>query len=539
MSEYKPQFWTKGDWNAFFGYGSNLLVNVLTLTGLLKFVIGMPTELIFNRVLPAVGVMLFLSAGYYSFLAYKLAQKTGRKDVCALPSGPGVGHMFIVTLVIMLPIKLQTGDVIKAWEAGLTWIFIQSLVIMAGGFCGNWIRKVTPKAALLAALAGISFTYIAIRPMALMYATPIIGLTCFAIILLSWFGGVRFFKGLPAGLIVIILGTFIGWSSNLLDLNYGGLSLAGVRESLSNFGLKVPIPVVGHVFSGFEFIGILLITAIPFGVYDVVEAIDNVESAANAGDSYPTERVLVADGVISMIGCFLGNPFMLVVYIGHPGWKAMGGRIGYCVGSGAMILVLCLLSIVSVMLAIIPIVAVLPILIFIAMLIGSQAFRETPAKHAPAVVLGILPHIAHWGAGVVKSTLQASGVTEITDEVTAKLADNGILLHAMEVLGDGAVLTGIVLSAAAVFIIERKLKMAAIFTALGAVMTWFGLMHSPELSFAASPSLTVSYLIVTSLLLLCDKFSTFEEREDFSAHNSEQEKVAAELIPDHSSELAR
>ena len=42
--------------------------------------------------------------------------------------------MFIVTLVIMLPIKLATGDPMKAWEAGLTWVFIQSFVLMLGGF---------------------------------------------------------------------------------------------------------------------------------------------------------------------------------------------------------------------------------------------------------------------------------------------------------------------------------------------------------------------------------------------------------------------
>lgn len=530
MTTPKPQIWTTGDWNAFFGYGSNLLVNVLTLTGLLTLVLGMPTELVFGRVLPAVGVMLFLSSLYYSFLAYRLAQRTGRADVCALPSGPGVGHMFIVTLVVMLPIKLLTGDVIKAWEAGLTWIFIQSLVIVLGGFAGEWIRRVTPKAALLAALAGISFTYIAIRPMSMMFATPIIGLTCFAVILLSWFGHIRLYRGLPAGLVVIVLGTAIAWGSNLFGLDYGGLTAAGVLDAVRNFGFKVPIPAMDHVFSGFEFIGLLLITAVPFGVYDVREAIDNVESAAGAGDPYPTQRVLVADGVLSMIGCMLGNPFMLVVYIGHPGWKAMGGRIGYCAGSGLMILVLCCLSIVPLMLAIVPLVAVLPILLFIAMLIGSQAFRETPARHAPAVVLGILPHIAHWGSGLVKSTLEASGITEVTEEVAGALANKGILLHAMEVLGDGAVLTGIVLSAVAVLVIERQLRPAAVFAGLGAALTFFGLMHSPVLQVNASPALTVAYLLVGAMLMLGERLSAL----DGTPAQHPEQRPAAELIPEHS-----
>ena len=132
----KPALWTPGDWNAFFGFGTNILVNLLVLTGLLRFVLKMPDELVFGRIIPATGLMLCLSTFYYARLAYQLAKKTGRKDVCALPSGVSVPHMFVVVFVIMLPIASQTGDPIKGWEAGLTWVFIQSFVLMIGGFIG-------------------------------------------------------------------------------------------------------------------------------------------------------------------------------------------------------------------------------------------------------------------------------------------------------------------------------------------------------------------------------------------------------------------
>lgn len=498
----RPPLWTPGDWNAFFGYGSNLLVNVLTLTGMLRFALGMPAEFIFGRILPAVGVMLFLSSAYYAWLAYDFARRTGRRDVCALPSGPGVGHIFIVVLVVMLPIKIMTGDYIKAWEAGMAWVFLQGMVIIFGGFAGQWIRKVTPRAALLSALAGIALTYIAIRPLAEMYLTPVIGLLCFAVILLDWFGGVRLMGRLPAGLIVLGLGALLAWGSNLFGLNYGGLTVSGVAQSLTEFGFRLPIPAFGHVFSGFEYLGLLLVTAIPFGVYDIVEAIDNVESAAGAGDDYPTTRVLVADGVISMIGALLGNPFMLVVYIGHPGWKAMGGRAGYSLASGAMILVLCLFGIVPIVLATVPVVAVYPILLFIAMIIGSQAFRETPSAHAPAVVLGILPHLAHWAGELIRNTLTAAGVKEITPALTEGLAQQGILIRALDIVGDGAVLSGIVLSAAAVFVIDRRLTAAAVICFLGAGFTWFGLMHSKSLGLGQSPLLAATYALLGMMMLL-------------------------------------
>jgi AGZA family xanthine/uracil permease-like MFS transporter len=144
MEAKKPFIWTSGDWNAFFGFGTNILVNLLTLSGLLRFVLKMPDDLVFKRILPATGLMMCLSTLYYAWLAYQLAKKTGRDDVCALPSGISVPHMFIVTFVIMLPIKLKTGDSIQGWEAGLTWVFIQSFVLMIGGFIAPVIRRITP-----------------------------------------------------------------------------------------------------------------------------------------------------------------------------------------------------------------------------------------------------------------------------------------------------------------------------------------------------------------------------------------------------------
>ena len=268
----QPKLWTSGDWNAFFGFGTNILLNLLVLTGLLTLVLKMPSDLVFGRILPATGLMLFLSTLYYAWLAWRLARQSGRDDVCALPSGISVPHMFVVVFVIMLPIATATGDPIRGWEAGLTWVFVQSFVLMAGGFVAPWIRRITPRAALLGALAGVSIAFISMRPALEMFMTPAIGLICFAIIVLNWFGGVRYFKGAPAGLVAIAVGSLIAWGSTAFGLNYGGMSLAKLGASFSNFGFSLPLPVIGHVFSGFEFIGIILVTAIPFGIYDLVEA---------------------------------------------------------------------------------------------------------------------------------------------------------------------------------------------------------------------------------------------------------------------------
>ena len=163
--------------------------------------------------------------------------------------------MFVVTFVVMLPILAKTNDPVQAWEAGLTWVFVQSFVLMAGGFIAPVIRRITPRAALLGSLAGISITFISMRPGLQIFETPLIGMVCLAIILANWFGGVRYYGGVPGGLVAIVAGTLIAWGSNLFGLGYGGLSVAQIGDALSHFGFSFPIPAVGHVFHGFQYLG--------------------------------------------------------------------------------------------------------------------------------------------------------------------------------------------------------------------------------------------------------------------------------------------
>jgi AGZA family xanthine/uracil permease-like MFS transporter len=501
---YEPKLWTPGDWNAFFGFGTNILVNMLVLTGLLRFVLKMPDGIVFGRILPALGLMMCLSTMYYAWLAYRLAKQTGRTDVCALPSGVSVPHMFVVTFVIMLPITIKTGDPLKGWSAGLVWVFFQSFILMIGGFIAPYIRKITPRAALLGALAGISITFISMRPALEMFMTPAIGLLCFAIILVSWFGGYKYPKGIPAGLVAIAAGMLIAWGSTLFGFSYGGMSLTSLGAAFANFGFSVPLPQFGMVFSGFEFLGIILVTAIPFGIYDLVEAMDNVESAEAAGDAYPTTRVLTADGVVSLIGCLMGNPFINAVYIGHPGWKAMGGRIGYSAATGVMVIVLSWFGVIAVMSALIPLVAISPILLYIGMLIGAQAFQETPRHHAPAVVLALIPNIAAWGKLMIDNSLGAAGTSAAAVGLD-KLGQVGVLYHGLEVLAGGAILSGMVLGAIGAFVVDKRFVEAAAFAAAGAVLTFFGFMHGETVGFAMSPNVAIAYAMVAVFFFALSK----------------------------------
>jgi AGZA family xanthine/uracil permease-like MFS transporter len=230
---------------------------------------------------------------------------------------------------------------------------------------------------------------------------------------------------------------------------------------------------------------------------------DNVESAEAAGDAYPTTRVLTADGVVSLIGCLMGNPFINAVYIGHPGWKAMGGRIGYSAATGLMVIVLSWFGVISLLLAIIPVVAISPILLYIGMLIGAQAFQTTPTKHAPAIVRALTPHAAAWAKTLMDGALGAAG-TNAAAVGFDKLSTQGVLYQGLSILGEGSILTGLVLAAIGVFVIEREFVKASAFALAGAVLTYFGFMHGGAVGIGhglgVTPAVAFAYAVVAAFL---------------------------------------
>src|SRR5262249_623634 len=262
-----------------------------------------------------------------------------------------------------------------------------------------------------------------------------------------------------------------------------------------------------HVFSGFEYLGVILVTAIPFGIYDLVEAMDNVESAEAAGDAYPTTRVLTADGVVSLIGCLMEKPFINAVYIGHPGWKSMGGRIGYSAATGLMVIILSWFGVISLLLAIVPVVAISPILLYIGMLIGAQAFQTTPTTHAPAIVLALTPHLAGWCKTLMDGALGAAGTSAAAIGFD-KLGSVGVLYQGLEILGGGSILTGLVLGAIGAFVIDKQFVNAAAFAATGAVLTFFGFMHGQSVGIAVTPTVAIAYAIVAAFLYALSREAT-------------------------------
>ena len=486
-------WWVAGDTNAFFGLGFNTLVNVLVLTGLCLGVVKIPGAEVFGVLLPALGVQLLIGNVYYTYLARRLARRENRTDVCAMPYGPSVPHMFIVVFVIMLPIYLATKDPLTAWAAGLAWCFIIGIIVLIGAFIGPFIRRYTPQAAMLGTLAGISIAFISMRPAAQMWEALWIALPVMVIILIGFFTDLKLPGNIPVGLAALLLGTAIGWIG-------GYMSAPDVVAAAQNVAISLPTLNFERLGAGLADVAPLLATAIPLGIYNFTEGMTNVESAAAAGDSYNLRNVLLADGTGAIVGAALGCPFPPAVYIGHPGWKAAGGRTSYSLASGMVIALFCFLGMFSLLGALLPLPAIVPILLYIGLLIGAQAFQVVPKAHAVAVVIAILPNIAAWATGLMDNALAAAGTS------AAKLGEDtltsaGLVYHGTALFGGGAILAGMVLGAIVAFIVDKKFLPAAIYCLLGAALGFVGLIHAPQVGWNVGGQVALGYALSAVTLL--------------------------------------
>ncbi len=510
-SPSSPPLWTRGDLNAFFGLGINMLVNVLVLTGLAAGVVQISGGDVFGTILPALGIELLVGNIFYFYMARRLAQKEGRSDVTALPYGPSVPHMFIVTFVVMLPTFIATKDPIAAWTAGLAWAFIIGIIILIGAFVGPTIRRFTPRAALLGTLAGISITFISMGPAAQMWQAAWIALPVLALIVIGFISGVRLPGNFPIGLAALLLGSAIAWAGGFMET-------AAVTSAAKDIAVGIPSLNLDLLFDGLSGISPLLATAIPLGIYNFTEAMSNVESAAAAGDDYNLRHVLLADGTGAVVGSALGSPFPPAVYVGHPGWKAAGGGVSYSLATGILIFVLCFFGLFPLLGALLPVPAIVPVLLYIGLVIGAQAFRAVPKAHYAAIVLALVPNVAAWASGLIDNSLAAAG-TSAAKVGPEALGNAGVVYEGLLKLGQGAVLAGLILGAIAVFMIDRRFVWAAGFSFLAGALCLVGLIHGAEVSLSPDDiqaKLALGYALMGLVCLAFSRLGVPEREVDLS-----------------------
>ena len=478
-----PRWWVRGDLDGFLGLGLDNLIQILLIVSLCRGVLGYPDALIFGVILPATGLSLVVGNLAYAIQAHRLGRCEGRDDRTALPYGINTVSLFAYVFLVMLPVKLaalgQGADPATAvrlsWQAGLIACLGSGLIEAAGAFVVGGLRRWLPRAALLATLAGIALGYIGLGFLLRTYAVPVVGLAVLAVILVAYFGAVRL--PLPGGLLAVLVGVALAWATGLLQIDP-----VAWQANAAQLGLHLPVPQLGALWAGRQQLLPWLGVTIPMGLFNVLGSLQNLESAESAGDVYPVRSSLLINGVGTLCAALLGSCFPTTIYIGHPGWKGMGARIGYSWLNGLVIGLGCLLGLFGVIGQLVPIEAGMAIVLYIALVIAAQAFQATPSAHAPAVALGLLPGLAGWGSLLIKAGLRAGGAgtagQPFGPALLAPLQQADVWAAGAFALEQGQIVAAMLLAAILVYVIEQRFRAAAACALIAAAGSWVGLLHA-------------------------------------------------------------
>ncbi|MBI2903242.1 MAG: NCS2 family permease [Candidatus Methylomirabilis oxyfera] len=501
----RPHWFVRGDIDGFFGLFIDNLLQLMVIAVLCRSVGGLPTELITSRILPGAAVSILFGNLFYAWQARQLMRRTGRDDVTALPYGINTPSLFAYVFLIMGPIYQETRNPTLVWQAGLFACLISGLMETAGAFVGDWLRRHTPRAALLSALAGVAITFIAMGFIFQIFASPAIAVLPMMMILITYASRTKLPLGLPGGLVAVLTGVVLAWVLRAMGFPY-------FQPSTDPFTLALhpPVPVPGDLIAlltsatGWKYMAVIF----PMGLFNVIGSLQNLESAEAAGDRYETRPSLLANGIGSLAAALFGSTFPTTIYIGHPAWKAMGARAGYSILNGAVVTLLCLLGGITLVLKVIPLEATLGILLWIGIIITAQAFQEVPKSHALAVALGLIPSLAAWALQLVEMSLRKAGKSLFE---AAPTFGNDLYINGVIALNQGFLLSSMVLAAILVFVIEREFLKAAGWTAAAAVLSMIGLIHAYDLTplgvqnkfgVLAAPGFAIMYASTAMLLVL-------------------------------------
>jgi AGZA family xanthine/uracil permease-like MFS transporter len=372
-----------GDANAFFALMFDNVANLVILTAILVGVFHFPREIVLYRMVPGTAVGVLVGDLIYAAMARRLARRTGRKDVTAMPLGINAPSVFGMAFAVLGPAYVATGDAELTWKMGMAVTVLLGLVKLGLAFAGNAVRRAVPqrRAPGLDRRAGLAL--IGLLPMLKVLANPIVGFIAFGVILVTLLGRVRLLG--TAGRVCVRASR----RGRLLRSRRSGVrGLFPAAAMKPPGGLHVAIPWPSLAFLGGLSLAWDLPIALPFAVATVVGGTDNTESAAAAGDEYDTRAILATEGLATLAAGVCGGVVESTPYIGHPAYKKMGAGAGYAVATGLFVGFGGVLGYLPFLVDWIPAAAVAPILIYIGLEVGAGLHGHAGAPRRGGVARG-------------------------------------------------------------------------------------------------------------------------------------------------------
>jgi len=465
---FRYRWLTAGDVNGFFALAVDNLALLAGMSAILTGVFHLPASLVFGRMVPGTAVGVLLGDLAYTAMALRLARRERRQDVCAMPFGVDTPSMFGLCFGVIGPAWLATGDADRTLAIGSAVLAIMGVVKIVAAFFGDWVRRSLPRSALLAALSAVAIALICFFPMAKIIGEPVGGLVALGVVLSTLIAGRRLLFRVPAVIGAVLLGA-AAWAAAR------ALGAPGPATLLSAAGLHWALPWPTRLWlDGLPAALPYVALAVPFALATLVGGIDNTESAAVAGDRYPTRDILLVEGVATLTAALFGGVVQNTPYIGHPAYKRMGSRAGYTAATGLFIGIGAFSGVIGLLLSWLPESVLVSVLVFIGLEISAQAFRETDRDHLAAIAIAFIPAIAEL---VLINWNSLLGALQLAPDRLPLPQQSSY--RALTVLANGFIVSAMLWSTLVVDLIDRRRGRALAVCILAAGLTLFGVIHSP------------------------------------------------------------
>ena len=488
----------RGDINAFFGLMLDNIGVMILMASLLVLVFQMPRSFVVTRMIPGTAVGVLVGDLIYTFMAFRLARRTGRTDITAMPLGLDTPSTFGTVFLIIGPAYQEAmhrgldpdSSAKHAWFLGITVLIASGFFKLACAPWSSWIRKQVPRAGLLGSLTAIALVLISFLPLLDIAAEPVPGLVALGLMLATLTARWQFPGQFPGALGAVVAGCLVYYGIHLLGWG-PGLGADGVAPSAA-FRAVLPLPLedwlVWFARSGSEVIRYLPV-AIPLALATVVGGIDCTESAAAAGDDYSTGQIIAAEGFATLVGGVFGGVIQSTPYIGHPAYKAMGARSAYTLATAIFVGGAGIFGYFDWIFFIIPKAVIFPILIFVGLEITAQSFHATPVRHFPAVALACVPALAYLALLTLNQVMPELGkpFAELRPATQHWIQTVTVLSG-----GGGFIITSLLWGSALAHMIDGRVRPLVATLLLAAVFSWFGVIHSP---LPSSPIMTPGSVI--------------------------------------------
>ena len=451
----QQKFLKKSNIEATLGVFFDSFIKIMIAISVFIGVFGFPTSIVYKDIIPSFGISIFILQTFLFFLCFYVKGS----NIIPIPAGISSDRFFVWIFAIMLPTYKITGDLNITLAVGIGANFLSSTISMIFALFSNIILKIIPSPALFATLSGASFAWLILSPIKEAFNNPIIAFICFFIVLGSYIGNIK--TKISPLLISIIFGSIISFYLNPIEnLNTQTLGFYPTISFFDNILLGIK--------EALKFLPLIL----GITIIELITNIQAVEQAKKLNANYNAKLTIFSVNFISLLSSFIGNPFTLSLLWGYSTWHKINTSKYYSIYVGLLFLSISLTGFADLIMKFIPIASVLPIIVFIGIVSISDSFKIHNNKYyLPMLIAMIFP---------------------LMDFLKANIGES--IPSSLLFLSQGATLISLLWGSIFVFLVDKKYSSIGLTFILGSILSFFGLIHSPQVKILANTNFSLIYL---------------------------------------------